>query len=100
MKECYRVTLAEEERRGLRWMVSAGKAAARKLVRARILLLADQADITSTSTIATPRRGSAIPTTVKPALQTRSTGVCGAIVGAELTDGLSDCVAGGESGRA
>ena len=34
----------EEEREELRSMVSAGKRAARKLVRARILLLADQAD--------------------------------------------------------
>lgn len=40
----YRVTLWKEERQKLQSMVSAGKAAARKLVRARILLLADQAD--------------------------------------------------------
>ena len=44
MEKCYRVTLLEEEREELQSMVSAGKAAARKLVRARILLLADQAD--------------------------------------------------------
>jgi len=44
MEKRYRVTLAEEERQELQSMVSAGKAAARKLVRARILLLADQAD--------------------------------------------------------
>jgi hypothetical protein len=44
MEKRYRVTLLEEERQKLRLMVSAGKAGARKLVRARILLLADQAD--------------------------------------------------------
>lgn len=37
----YRVTLAEEERADLEQMVSSGKAAARKLTHARILLLAD-----------------------------------------------------------
>lgn len=42
MEKRYRVTLAEEERQELQTMVSVGKAAARKLVRARILLLADQ----------------------------------------------------------
>jgi hypothetical protein len=40
----YRVTLLEDERQELQSMVSVGKAAARKLVRARILLLADQAE--------------------------------------------------------
>jgi transposase len=44
MEKRYRVTLTEDERQALQSMVSAGKAAARKLVRARILLLADQAD--------------------------------------------------------
>lgn len=44
MEKRYRVTLTEAERRDLQAMVSKGKAAARKLVRARILLLADQAD--------------------------------------------------------
>jgi len=44
MEKRYRVTLLEEERQELQSMVSGGKAAARKLVRARILLLADQAD--------------------------------------------------------
>jgi transposase len=44
MKKRYRVTLTEEERAELQTMVSAGMAAARKLVRARILLLADEAD--------------------------------------------------------
>ena len=44
MEKRYRVTLLEEKRQELQSMVSAGKAAARKLVRARILLLADQAD--------------------------------------------------------
>jgi len=37
----YRVTLAEDERAQLTQMVSSGKAAARKLTHARILLLAD-----------------------------------------------------------
>lgn len=37
----YRVTLTEEERKELEQMVSRGKAAARKLTHARILLLAD-----------------------------------------------------------
>jgi len=37
----YRVTLTAEERAGLQHLVSAGKAAARKLTHARILLLAD-----------------------------------------------------------
>jgi hypothetical protein len=37
----YRVTLTAEERLGLEHLVSAGKAAARKLTHARILLLAD-----------------------------------------------------------
>jgi transposase len=44
MEKRYRVTLTEDERQNLQSMVSAGKAAARKLVRARILLLADQAE--------------------------------------------------------
>jgi len=44
MEKLYRVTLLEEERQELKSMVRAGKAAARKLVRARILLLADQAE--------------------------------------------------------
>jgi transposase len=39
----YRVTLTEEERGELQQLVSAGKAAARKLTHARILLLADTA---------------------------------------------------------
>ena len=37
----YRVTLAAEERVGLQQLISTGKAAARKLTHARILLLAD-----------------------------------------------------------
>ena len=41
MKKKYIVTLTEEERRTLRTMVSPGKAAARKLTHARILLNAD-----------------------------------------------------------
>lgn len=44
MQKRYLVTLTAEERRELQSMVSVGKAAARKLVRARILLLADQAE--------------------------------------------------------
>lgn len=39
----YRVTLTDEELAELSSMVSKGKSNARKLVRARILLLADQA---------------------------------------------------------
>jgi hypothetical protein len=37
----YRVTLTAEERRALERLVSAGKAAARRLIHARVLLLAD-----------------------------------------------------------
>lgn len=44
MKKRYRVTLTTWERDDLRKLVSVGKAAAQKLVRARILLLADEAD--------------------------------------------------------
>ena len=44
MQKRYRVTLEKDERRELEAMVSTGKAAARKFVRARILLLADEAD--------------------------------------------------------
>jgi hypothetical protein len=44
MEKRYRVTLTEEERQALKKLVSVGKGAARKLVRARILLLADQAE--------------------------------------------------------
>ena len=43
MEKRYRVTLTDEEREELQGMVSVGKSNARKLVRARILLLADQA---------------------------------------------------------
>lgn len=43
MEKRYRVTLTEEERQELQKMVSTGRAAAKKLARARILLLADQA---------------------------------------------------------
>jgi transposase len=42
MKKKYIVTLTEEERQTLRAMISRGKAAARKLTHARILLKADQ----------------------------------------------------------
>ena len=44
MKKRYLVTLTAEERQELQSMVSAGKSAARKLTRSRILLLADQAE--------------------------------------------------------
>jgi transposase len=44
MEKRYRVTLTKEERQYLQKLVSTGKAAAKKLVRARILLLADQAE--------------------------------------------------------
>lgn len=44
MQKFYRVTLTEEERRDLQALVSKGKAAARKLTRGRVLLLADQAE--------------------------------------------------------
>ena len=44
MEKRYRVTLADEKRQDLRKMVSVGKAAARKLMRARVVLLADQAE--------------------------------------------------------
>jgi hypothetical protein len=43
MKKRYLVTLTSSERRELESMVSVGKAAARKLTRSRILLLADEA---------------------------------------------------------
>ena len=44
MEKRYRVTLTEQERGALQKLVSTGKAAAKKLVRARIVLLADQAE--------------------------------------------------------
>lgn len=44
MEKRYRVTLTREERQGPQALVSVGKGAARKLVRARILLPADQAE--------------------------------------------------------
>src|SRR5436309_11033154 len=44
MEKRYRVTLLESERTELRKLVSVGKSAAQKLVRARILLLADQSE--------------------------------------------------------
>src|SRR5271154_4634260 len=43
MEKRYRITLTEAEREQLQKLVSTGKAAAKKLVRARIMLLADQA---------------------------------------------------------
>jgi len=44
MQKFYRVTLTADERKELRALVSKGQAAARRLTRARILLLADQAE--------------------------------------------------------
>jgi transposase len=44
MAKRYRVTLEAAERLGLEAMISRGKAAARKLAHARVLLLADQAE--------------------------------------------------------
>jgi hypothetical protein len=44
MEKRYRVTLTEQERDELQRMVSTGKSAAKKLTRARLLLLADQAE--------------------------------------------------------
>ncbi len=44
MEKRYRVTLTEQEREDLQKLVSTGKAAAKKLVRARIVLLADQGE--------------------------------------------------------
>lgn len=44
MKKRYLVTLTGEEREELQSMVSSGRAAARKLLRSRILLLADEAE--------------------------------------------------------
>ena len=44
MEKRYRVTLTAEERQDLHKMVSVGKGAARKLMRARVLLLADQTE--------------------------------------------------------
>src|SRR5262249_41488194 len=40
--EKFKVTLTDEERKGLEHLVSVGKAAARKLAHARVLLLADE----------------------------------------------------------
>jgi hypothetical protein len=45
MKKRYRITLTEQERLDLQKLVSTGKAAAKKLVRARVMLLADQAEL-------------------------------------------------------
>lgn len=44
MEKRYRVTLTEQERADLQKLISTGKAAAKKLVRARVVLLADQAE--------------------------------------------------------
>jgi transposase len=44
MLKRYRVTLTEDERSGLEQMINSGKAAARKLAHARVLLKADEAE--------------------------------------------------------
>lgn len=44
MEKRYRVTLTEQERRDLMKLVSTGKGAAKKLRRARLLLLADEGE--------------------------------------------------------
>ena len=44
MKKRYRVTLTDQERRDLSKLISTGKGAAKKLRRARLLLLADEAE--------------------------------------------------------
>src|SRR6516164_4340426 len=44
MEKRYRVTLTVEERQELQKLVSVGKGAARKLMRARVLLLANQSE--------------------------------------------------------
>jgi len=44
MEKRYRVTLTDEERQDLQKLITVGKGAARKLLRARVLLLADQAE--------------------------------------------------------
>jgi len=44
MEKRYRVTLTNQERQDLEQLVSSGKSAAKKLTRARVLLLADQAE--------------------------------------------------------
>jgi transposase len=44
MEKRYRVTLTNQERQDLEKLVSSGKSAAKKLTRARVLLLADQAE--------------------------------------------------------
>jgi hypothetical protein len=44
MEKRYRVTLTKQERQDLDQLVSSGKSAAQKLTRARVLLLADQAE--------------------------------------------------------
>ena len=40
----YRVTLSDDERQALKTLVNKGKSAARKITRARILLLADESE--------------------------------------------------------
>ncbi len=44
MEKRYRVTWTKQERQDLEQLVSSGKSAAKKLTRARVLLLADQAE--------------------------------------------------------
>jgi hypothetical protein len=45
MAKKYRVTLTPEEREALGRMIARGKAAARKLTHARVLLQADEAEV-------------------------------------------------------
>jgi len=59
--EKYRVTLTAEERAHLEHTVSVGKAAARKLAHARILLLADTAQNRGHGDEDTPRLHDATP---------------------------------------
>jgi transposase len=58
----YKVTLTAEERTGLERLVAAGKAAARKLTHARILLLADTAGEERTDQDIADALGASLPT--------------------------------------
>src|SRR5260370_33529107 len=58
----YKITLTREERAGLEQLVAVGKAAARKLTHARILLLADTAGEELTDQEIADALGTSIPT--------------------------------------
>ncbi len=58
MSKRYVVTLTDEERRSLRGLISSGKASARKLARARILLKADSAQGNPGGTTRSSAKGS------------------------------------------